>query len=308
MWEPLTIQWIESMKLHHDSPKTLYSRRSDLKRFLRFLTQRGVEEPLQIGSAILKEFRQYLLSYINQRGQKDKPRTTNTVILAVRLFLKFLYEEGYIPSPLTDQMPYIKEPQSLPQVALTHPQIKKILKCCDTHSLLGYRNRTVLELLYSSGLRRTELVNLKIQDVDTEGGFIRVNQGKGSKDRVSPLGKIASQYVQNYKLGVRGHLLRAKEDPGWLFVSRSGRKLCETNLYEMVRNTAKRAKIEKAVSPHTFRRSCATEMIKNNANLMHVKDILGHQDISSTQIYARLTITDLKKAHQKYHPREKDHE
>jgi integrase/recombinase XerD len=150
------------------------------------------------------------------------------------------------------------------------------------------------------------MMNLRMNDVDTERGYLRVNQGKGGKDRVVPLGRIASHYVETYQTGVRKMQLRSEEDPGWLFLSHRGKKLTTTTLRTIVNEARARAKIEKNITCHTFRRTCATEMIKNNANIMHVKEILGHEDITSTQVYAKLTINDLKEAHEKYHPREKD--
>ena len=225
----------------------------------------------------------------------------------MRLFLRFLYKEGYLPSDLSDKLPYIKEPKSLPKITLTNKEIKKILKACDTSTLMGYRDRVILEVLYSSGIRRNELINLKVEDIDTEGGYLRVNEGKGNKDRVTPLGKIAAKYVYNYVTGVRKLLLLTRQDSQWLFLTKSGKRMDKTAVRDIIIKTSKKAKIEKTVTTHTYRRSCATEMIKNNANIMHVKDILGHEDVSTTQVYARLTINDLKKAHEKYHPREREY-
>lgn len=194
----------------------------------------------------------------------------------------------------------------LPKNILTKEEIKKILQAPNTSIHTGIRDRALVETLYSTGIRLSECINLNVYDIDYEGGHLRVNSGKGAKDRIVPLGKIASQYVQNYITGVRRLQLESGEDPGWLFLSKSGNKLCEDAVRDLIITATRRAGIEKHVTTHTFRRSCATEMIKNNANIMHVKEILGHEDISSTQRYAKLTIMDLKEAHRKYHPREKD--
>lgn len=305
MYKKIKSEFKEYLRFTDKSPETIYNRMLFIEHFFGFLRKMEVIDPVDIISPLLKEYRRYLYGYINKTGHKDKPRTTNSRIQAVRLFLRFLYVEDYVVQDFTSELPYVKEPRSLPRVTLTDKEIKQILKACDTGSVMGYRDRTILEVFYSSGLRRNELINLKVEDVDTEGGYIRVNEGKGNKDRVTPLGKIGCRYVNNYVTGIRRLLLSNREDNQWLFLSKSGNKLDKTAIRNIVINSAERAGIKKGVTSHVYRRSCATEMIKNNANIMHVKDILGHEDISTTQLYARLTITDLKKAHKKYHPRER---
>jgi integrase/recombinase XerD len=183
--------------------------------------------------------------------------------------------------------------------------MKKLLKIPDTGTKEGYRDRAILEIFYSTGIRRGELLNLKKEDIDYEGGYLRVNQGKGSKDRVVPLGRIACKYAENYIKGIRPWFVNSREIPE-LFVGKKGYKLSNSGLGEIIKKYAVKSEIPKPISPHTFRRTCATEMIKNNANLMHVKEMLGHSSTEATQIYCNLSITDLKKAHAKYHPREKD--
>ncbi|MEA2087748.1 MAG: tyrosine-type recombinase/integrase [Candidatus Caldatribacteriota bacterium] len=297
----------EYLKLNNRAEKTIYDRLSCVKYFLLFLRDMNIKNVTDITSSVLKDYRRYLHKYINRKGKEDSPKTINTRVQAVRLFLRFLYEQGYLCSDLSDKVPYIKEPKKLPQITLNNKEIKKILKTCDTSTLMGYRDRVILEVLYSSAIRRNELINLKTEDIDTEGGYLRVNEGKGNKDRVTPLGKIACKYVYNYVTGIRRLLLLNKEDSQWLFLTKNGNKMGETAVRDIIIKTSKKAKIEKSVTTHTYRRSCATEMIKNNANIMHVKDILGHENVSTTQIYARLTINDLKKAHKKYHPREREY-
>lgn len=306
MYEKTKKEFREYLKGDNKSSSSIYNWSYRLKYFYIFLDEMEINSPLDITSDVLKEYRRYLNKYINRKGDKDSPRTTNAKIQAVRIFLRFLYKEGYLPSDYSSYIPYIKEPKSLPKVILSNREVKKILKKCDTQSLTGYRDRTILEVLYSSGLRRNEVINLKPDDIDTEDGYIRVNKGKGNKDRVVPLGKIACKYAENYQTAIRKLLLAGKEEIPWLFVSKRGKKLDRESLRNIVIKSAKRAKIEKTVTTHTFRRSCATEMLRNNANIMHVKDILGHEKLSTTQMYARLTIVDLKKAHNKFHPRERD--
>jgi len=168
------------------------------------------------------------------------------------------------------------------------------------------RDRAVLEVLYSTGLRRQELVDLALPDVDLDGGVLRVECGKGAKGRVVPLGRAACEWVRRYLHSARPALVGRREDGGALFVSKLGRRLNGNSIREIVSRWAKAAGVEKEVTPHTFRRSCATGMIRNRANPAHVKDLLGHEDFGSLAAYVRLEIADLKEAHRKFHPRERE--
>ncbi len=161
-----------------------------------------------------------------------------------------------------------------------------------------------MELLYATGIRWQELAELKLNDVDLAQGYLRVELGKGGKGRVVPLRRMAGDWIRKYLLAIRPELVRGRPDPGWLFVSKSGRKMDGSAILETVRKAAAVAGLEKKVTPHALRRACATEMIRRNANPWHVKELLGHEDFRSLDVYAKLTILDLKAAHRKFHPRE----
>jgi site-specific recombinase XerD len=180
----------------------------------------------------------------------------------------------------------------------------KILERIPGDTPVHLRDRAVLEVLYSSGLRRQELADLGLCSPDVEAGTLRVEEGKGGKGRIVPLGRSAGQWVSRYLVAARPALAGRREDPGALFLSKSGRPLNGNAVREIVRRWARAAGIAKEVSPHTLRRSCATGMIRNRANPAHVKDLLGHEDFASLDAYVRLEIADLKEAHRRFHPRE----
>jgi site-specific recombinase XerD len=165
------------------------------------------------------------------------------------------------------------------------------------------RDRAILEVLYATGIRRQELVDVTLSDIDLEGGVLRIECGKGSKGRVVPLGRAAVEWLGKYLQSARPAL--GGESPH-LFISKSGARLSGNVVREIVQRWAKAAGVTKVVSPHTFRRSCATGMIRNRANPAHVKDLLGHGDFGSLQAYVKLEITDLKEAHRRFHPREQE--
>jgi len=185
--------------------------------------------------------------------------------------------------------------------------VKKVLHAPDTKTVLGYRNGTILEVHYSTGIRKEELNNLLLIDVDYEYGIIRLNQGKGKKDRVVPQGRIACRYLENYITAVRPSLIK---DPynNYLFLSLRGNRLSKNMVWEIVKSYAKKAASKKNISPHTFRHTCATLMLRNRANIRHIQDLLGHTSLDSTQVYASVSIVDLKEVHARCHPRERDKE
>lgn len=295
----------EHLTIVNRSPKTIKLHLWRLKRFISFLDAYSITDIQDMTQDHILEYQKYCHYRENRYKRQDSISVQNHYLASIKCFFHWLKQEGYISNNPAEEIQYAKEPKRLPQTALTNKEVKQILRQPDTGTIEGYRDRTILEVLYSTGIRKSELINLKIEDIDYEQGFLRVNQGKGNKDRVVPLGKIASQYVENYIKGIMPWLNKSKETKE-LFISRKGNKLGKSTLDEIIKKYAKQSKIEKPISTHTFRRSCATEMIKNKANLMHVKELLGHNSMETVQTYCNLSIVDLKEAHKKHHPREKD--
>jgi len=227
------------------------------------------------------------------------------MLSAVKGFLRFLKERDYIARDPSLDIPYAKVPKQLPRGILTNTEARRIINTPDTTCALGYRDRAIMEVLYTTGIRKQELNNLNLTDVDYHDGFLRIDQGKGRKDRIVPLGRIACRYLENYIKSVRPELIK---DPynNALFLSTRGNRLSKNMVWEMVKKYAKKAKIKKNISPHTFRHSCATAMLKNKADIRAVQELLGHESLESTQVYTRVTIGDLKEVHRRCHPREKE--
>lgn len=164
----------------------------------------------------------------------------------------------------------------------------------------------MLEVLYSTGIRREEACNLTIYDSDLQGGLLRINKGKGSKDRVVPLGKYAVRFLREYIQKIRPRFTRKNRGNRKLFVNISGGDLSKAMVTLLVRTYARQAKIKKKVSPHTFRHTFATELLRNGADIRAVQKMMGHSDLSVTQIYTRVAGLEVKKTHTKHHPREKE--
>ncbi len=206
-------------------------------------------------------------------------------------------------------MERIREPKkekTLPKAVLSVKEVQKILDGPNLGALTGIRDRTVLELFYSTGIRLNELCSLTVYDADLQGGMLRINQGKGRKDRVVPMGKHAVRFLREYITKVRPHCTKKNRQVRSLIVDRYGKSISNQVVSILVRTYARDAKLKKKVTAHTFRHTFATELVKNGADIVAVQKMLGHVCLATTQEYIRSLGLDLKKAHTKSHPREKD--
>jgi integrase/recombinase XerD len=278
-----------------------------LNRFFKYLGEINVIEITAVTRDIVRDYQTHLYEEINKKGAPNSVSYQNNNLKTIKSFFRLLRENDYLAGDPAKEISYAKKPKRLPRSILSGPEAKKIIHAPDTKTALGYRDRTILEVLYSSGIRKEELLNVLLTDVDYHDGFIRVNSGKGDKDRVVPIGTIACRYIENYIKAVRPMLIR---DPynNHLFLSLKGNRLSKNMAWEIVKRYSKKAKTKKNVSPHTFRHTCATLMLRNKANIRHIQELLGHASLDSTQVYASVSITDLKEVHSKCHPREKDKE
>ena len=245
-----------------------------------------------------------LLEHHTYKGRPFAPSAINQLIIQAQAFLLYLAREGYVSKSLADTLECVKEPQLLPTSVLTHAQVKKMLSRIGTNDTEGYRDRAMMELLYTSGVRVRELLMLDVGDVDIDNSTATV-MGKGRKQRVVPVGRTALKFLESYLVAVRPFLLKERNERAF-FLDRKGRRLDYQKFLRRVHVYAERAGLAEDVTPHTFRRSCTTELIRGGANMYHVKELLGHEDLDTLKHYAKLTILDLKKTHEKCHPRERD--
>ena len=273
--------------------------------FLRWaLEEEGVVTPDQLRPRHLQAWQKRLAQRLSARGQLLKARSINKHVETVNGFLGYLAQGGVTGRALAEVLQYVKEPIFLPGSVLTHEQVQRLLAAVPTDTPEGYRLRTMLEVLYSSGLRIAELLGLDIGDVDFRSATAKV-LGKGRKERLVPVGRSALQYLEGYIKAVRPLAVGSPGEPA-IFVNGEGRRFPYYTFLRMLHATARRAGLPANVTPHTFRRSCATELLRGGANMYHVKELLGHESLDTLKHYAKLTILDLKKEHQRCHPREKD--
>jgi site-specific recombinase XerD len=295
--------WRRSLNL---SPETIAKNKYAIKPFLIWLEATyQVTTPEGIYKDHLFAWQKHIAGMKNKKGHLIKPRTINTYNEGIKGFLTWLAESGHIRKSYPDQVRYVKKPITLPGSILPHAKMRKMLSAIPTADPMGYRDRAMLELLYSSGVRSAELLGLNAFDVDLKNRTMMVT-GKGRKERVVPIGRTALRHLETYLVAVRPYLLQDPTETA-LFLDHKGGRLKYRAFLKCVHAHARRLGYDD-VSPHTFRRSCTTELIRGGANMYHVKELLGHESLDTLKHYTRLTITDLKKTHAKCHPRERDKE
>jgi len=299
--------WLES---HLDYARALRQSRHTVRcrayhgrSFLDWLeTHYGVTTPDRLRREHLEAWTKRLAAHTTWHGLPLKPRAMNKRIESARAFLSYLAGHHLVMSSLLAGLVYVKEPQLLPQV-LRHEQTREILSRIPTTDALGWRDRAMLELLYSTAIRAGELLGLNVADVDFTGATARVF-GKGEKERIVPMGRTALRLLESYLRGVRPFLARDPKERA-LFINEHGQRLSYAALLRRVHRHAQRAAPDATVTPHTFRRSCATEMIRAGANLYHVKDLLGHETLDTLRHYVKLDVEDIRKTLLRCHPRER---
>lgn len=287
------------------SPRTSKSLRSAAGLFIRWLERAfGVDAAADLRPAHLQAYQKHLATLLNRKMLPMKPGSVNGRVKAVKTLAQFLSGKGRAAHDLEKHIAYVKTPKLLPTSVLAHAQMRKLMRAVDTSTLEGRRDRAILELLYTSGVRGAELVGVKIEDVDLDAAVMKV-MGKGSKERFVPIGRTAMRWLTTYIRGVRP-FIKGSSRHRELFINRRGVPYGIKSLQAIVPCYAGKAGIEVRTTPHTFRRSCATEMIRGGANIYHVKELLGHECVETLKPYIKLTIHDLIKTHAKCHPRERD--
>jgi integrase/recombinase XerD len=299
----LLFRFKEHLQVLNRSISTINAYTGHLKSFL---AGKDCRDMKQVTRSMLEA---YIAGLYDYRDEDNKPYSIATISLKVRAlkrFFEYLEQSNVV---FINPAEFIHEPKkekTLPRAVLAPDEANKILDQPNLGTLKGIRDRAVLEVFYSTGIRLSELCRLTVYDADLTGGMLRINQGKGKKDRIVPLGKHAVRFLREYIAKVRPHFTRKNRSNRNLFVDFYGKALSAQVVEIMVRDCARAAGIEKKVSPHTFRHSFATALIKNGADVVAVQKMLGHVSLSTTQVYIRRLGLGIKAVHQKTHPREKD--
>jgi len=269
------------------SPNTLQAYRRDLCQFRDWLKK----EFLQVDSALIGNY----LATLREKGNKS--RTLNRKLSVVRMFYKFLYTEGKIDHNPVEGVSSPRLGRKIPSF-LSEKEVEALLEAPSVDEQYGSRDRAILEVVYGAGLRISELVNLNLTDLNLKGGWVKV-LGKGSKERIVPLGREACRWVRIY---LRKRRIETTDKLS-LFCNRYGKRLSRQACWKITKKYSQKSGITKKISPHTLRHSFATHLLSRDADLRFVQELLGHTNISTTQIYTHITQERLKKVYKKYHPR-----
>lgn len=268
----------------------------DVEKLFQFLEFKKYSlPPSKLRLKHLKEF----LQWVNELGMTATSQSR--MISGIKSFYKYLLLENLVSENPTELLETPKTGRKLPDT-LSVEEINRVIDTVDLSKPEGARNKAMLETMYSSGLRVSELVNLKISSLHLDIGFLKIH-GKGDKERLVPIGSVAMKYIDIYKNEIRCHLKPVKGNEDVLFLNRRGAKLTRVMVFIIIKELAARAGIKKKISPHTFRHSFATHLVEGGADLRAVQEMLGHESITTTEIYTHLDRRYLKETILKYHPR-----
>jgi len=277
------------------SRNTLDSYRRDLNKFAAWLEKQRHTTLLQATHADIQGYLAHLVTV-----QKSRPSSTGRNISSLKRLFRYLLRQGKIATDPTLQIDTPKLPRNLPK-SLTESDVEQLLDAPDSQTPLGLRDRTMFEVLYATGLRVSELVTLRVTQVSMDMGVVRV-MGKGSKERLVPLGEEALDWLRSYLTDGRGVLL-GRQISDALFVTQRGEGMTRQMFWYLIKKHAKAGGLNKPLSPHTLRHAFATHLLNHGADLRVVQMLLGHSDISTTQIYTHVARERLKQLHAKHHPR-----
>jgi integrase/recombinase XerD len=311
-WDDLMTAWKQwlSVGTYATSAQKDFPQKVQLLRL--FLTKRGLIDSAErvdlagIDAATMSDYQAFVYDYVSPKtGQRLATASQIHALSYVQTLFRFLCQTGRIAFDPAKIIRLPRHPQTLPAALLTPEEIKKLLAVPDLHTPCGFRDRCILELFWSTGMRVGELLSLAVADLDFAQNLCTIAHGKGDKPRVVPLGAGVIAWLREYLTNVRPLLVV----PGGaavptLFLSRFGQTMDKSGLFYKLHTYRRRAKIKKKVTPHSFRHTLASEMLKAGADLRHIQELLGHENLTTTQRYLHIVKGDLRKVHGKTHPRE----
>ncbi len=293
-------KWIKEFLYFLDVEKglaknTLESYGRDLKSFHTFINQNGQKSLLEISRS---DITSYLL-YLQKKGRATSTISRN--LASIRSFYHFLLNEQALVKDPSSNLESPKQEKKLPEI-LSVSEVDLLLSQPDTSETTGIRDKSMLELIYATGVRVSEIIDLNMEDINIENGYIRC-RGKGNKERIVPLGKVAIKNTKVYLETARCKLVKNNNSEEAFYVNHHGKRLTRQGFWKIIKKYAKKANLEGKITPHTLRHSFATHLLENGADLRSVQEMLGHADISTTQIYTHVTQKKLKGVYEKTHPR-----
>ncbi|CDL86430.1 site-specific tyrosine recombinase XerC [Xenorhabdus cabanillasii] len=298
--------YLDTLLARGFSPRAVADNRSQLQPFVTWCEQRGVGHAPQVNLLLLESWQRTLRAHRKADGQPYSASARRKRLGTLRRWFAWLLSRHHILYNPAEELVLPRAERRLPVQGLNEHETTQVMASLDARTPTDFRNRVMLEVLWSTGIRRGELRNLRTGDIDPHRGTLMVRQGKGQKDRVVPIGERALAWLSRYQGEVRPWLL-GRHDSEYLFVTQRGQPLCLGMITQIAGQAIReRARLDKPGACHVFRHTMATQMLDNGADIRHIQAMLGHEKLDTTQIYTQVAIGQLKKVHQQTHPAERD--
>jgi integrase/recombinase XerD len=295
------LRYLEWLQVHNYAAPTVQNRQSYLGTFVAWCAERGLATPKEITKPILERYQRSLYTHRKANGEPLTFRAQHARLIPVRAFFKWLARQNYLLYNPASELELPRLEHRLPKHVLTKAEVEQVLAQPDTSESMGLRDRAILEVFYSTGMRRSELMGLGLFDLDRERGTVMIRQGKGKKDRMIPIGERAVAWIDRYQTQVRPELVIERGNTT-LFLTNAGESFTPDRLTQLVRGYVNAADTGKSGSCHLFRHTMATLMLENGADIRYIQAMLGHAELSTTQIYTQVSIRKLKEIHSATHP------
>jgi integrase/recombinase XerD len=292
---------LEWLLINNYSQDTADHARWSIADFIRWAEQRGIEHPMEVTRPILESYQRYLYYYRKGNGQPLTFRTQHSRLTPVRRWFRWLVRNNHILHNPASDLDLPRMEKRLPRTIFSADEVERVLILPDLATAVGLRDRAMLETFYSTGVRRKELIGLKLYDVDRERATLTIRQGKGKKDRMIPIGERALAWSEKYLREARAQLA-VEPDDATLFLTQYGEPFHPDAMSNLARDYIAQANLGKSGSCHTFRHTMATLMLEGGADIRYIQQMLGHADLSTTEIYTHVAIRKLQQIHAATHP------
>lgn len=293
--------YLQALLVQNYSEHTISSRKLHLVSFIQWCQERGIADPVEVTRPILERYQRYLFLYRKKNGEPMSFRSQNSRLITLRMWFRWLTRQNHLLHNPASELELPRLGQALPKNILSAQEVEQILQFCNIDDPIGLRDRAVMEVLYSTGIRRMEIIALKLHDLSLDRGVLLVRQGKGKKDRYVPIGERAIAWLEKYIREARLQLA-AEPDDMTVFLTTQGESFSSDHMSGMVKTRIDAAKLGKTGSCHLLRHTMATLMHENGADIRFIQEMLGHVKLETTQIYTHVSIRKLQQVHASTHP------
>lgn len=292
---------LHALAVQNYSEHTVRNRRVHIGFFIQWCSERGLSEPVEVTRPVLERYQRHLFHYRKKNGEPLSFRSQHSCLVPLRVWFRWMTRQNHILHNPASELELPRLGRALPKNIFSAPEVERVMQLCEVEEPIGLRDRALLEVLYSTGIRRLETVGLKLYDLSLDRGLILVRHGKGNKDRYVPIGERAIAWLEKYIREARPQLA-VEPDDMTVFLTAQGEPFSRDHLSWTVRERVVAAKLGKVGSCHLFRHTMATLMHEGGADIRYIQQMLGHEDIKTTQIYTQVAIRALQQIHAATHP------